>query len=441
MDDRPDFELDAYLVKQGQRGPLCDVRVWLPKQPADDGRMEVQAFGLPFDNELCGSGFSLVNDEEPGFYFEASDILIRSSSTQFGRRVGGTTLEIDHVSRLTIRRNLQGASCQELSSVESATFQLSQVHYAIPSKVWSMDFRGNRGFGHAYTPSSLQVHDPSGGYFVFELDRYWNWVGQDDGDTVVARSTPVLVFNAPSSSPPAPLNALEQSARNAALLLSLAARWRVVVHGFHAYSGGVTQEEWDQPVSRLRAANGLEDSRDFLVHPSYLENFIRSASSRSSGFGEAQRDAVFLAIYSLHPTVKHSVESRFLALFVALEGLARQFGSANGGMHSIIPALLAAYPPGISGLWPILGEQGLPGLKDLRNELAHGRNFSRRVPGSLSVAEDHLQLWIEYLLLSILGGRAYAHGPNWLARHAMEQRDEMESLRIHLSEAGIRSRS
>lgn len=29
MDDRPDFKLDAYLVKQGQRGPLCDVCVWL----------------------------------------------------------------------------------------------------------------------------------------------------------------------------------------------------------------------------------------------------------------------------------------------------------------------------------------------------------------------------------------------------------------------------
>lgn len=65
MDDRPDFKLDAYLVKQGQRGPLCDVRVWLPKQPADDGRMEAQAFGLPVDNELCGSGFSLVGSAKP----------------------------------------------------------------------------------------------------------------------------------------------------------------------------------------------------------------------------------------------------------------------------------------------------------------------------------------------------------------------------------------
>jgi hypothetical protein len=441
MDDRPDFKLDAYLVKQGQRGPLCDVRVWLPKQPADDGRMEVQAFGLPVDNELCGNGFSLVNDEEPGFYFEASDILIRSSSTQFGRRVGGTTLEIDHVERLTIRRNLRGGAYHELLSVESATFQLSQVHYAIPSKVWSMDFRGNRDFGHSYSPPRLLVRDLFGEGLALELDRHWNWVDHDDGDTIVARSTPVLVFHDPSNASPAPLNTLRQSARTAALLLSLAARWRVVVHGFHAYFNGVTHEEWDYPISRVRAANGLEDSRDFLVHPSYLENFIQSASSRISSFGEAKIDAVFLAIYSLHPTVKHSVESRFLALFVALEGLARQFGSANGGMHRIIPALLAAYPPGISGLWPILGEQGLPGLKDLRNELAHGRNFSRRVPGSLSFAEDHLQLWIEYLLLSILDGRAYAHGPDWLARHAMEQRDGMASLRIQLSEAGIRSRS
>lgn len=441
MDDRPDFELDAYLVKQGHRGPLCDVRVWLPKQPADDGRMEVQAFGLPFDNDLCGTGFSLVNDEESGFFFEASDILIRASSTQFGRRVGGTTLIIDHVGRLTIRRNLRGGACHELQPVESADFRLSQLHYAIPSKIWHVDFKGNRGFDHCDPPPRLRTHDSCGGSLVFMLDRYWSWMNRDDGDTVVGRSTPVLVFHDPPNSSPVPLSSLRESARLAALLLSLAARWRVVVHGFHAYSGGVTHEEWDYPLSRLKAAHELENPSGFLVHPSDLENFFQSASSKFSSFGESERDAVSLAIFSLHPTVEHSIESRFLARFGALEGLARQFGRASGGMHLIIPALLAAHPPGISGLWPILGEQGLPGLKDLRNELAHGRNFSRRVSGSLSLADDHLQLWIEYLLLSFLNARAYAHWPNWLARHAMEQRDEMESIRAQLRKAGIRSRS
>lgn len=442
MNDRPDFEIDAYLVKKQQRCSLCDVRVWLPKQPGDDGRIEVQAFGAPFDNNLHGSGFSLVNDEEPGFYFEASDILIRSSTTQLGRRVNSTTLEIDHIGRLKIQQNLKGgACCRELPPVESAAFQLSQMHYAIPSKMWALDFNGNRSFSHANSPRRLQVHDPSGGYSVFELDRHWNWVKRDDGDTVIARSIPVLTFHAPSGSPPTTLNVLKQSARTAALLLSLAARWRIVVHGFHAYSEGIKHQELDYPLSRMRAAGELENSREFLIHPNHLEHFIQSASSRISSFGEAERDAVFLAIFSLHPTTKYSVESRYLALFIALEGLARQFGSANGGMHLVIPALLKAYPPGIPRLWPILGEQGLPGLKDLRNELAHGRNFSRRVPGSLSMAEDHLQLWVEYLLLSILKGRAYAHEPNWLAQHAIEEREEMDSLRVQLSEAGIRSKS
>lgn len=441
MNDRPDFELDAYLVKQGQRSPLCDVRVWLSKQPADDGRMEVQAFGLPPDNDLCGVGFSLVNDEEPGFYFEANDILIRSSTTQPGRRVGGTTLKFGHIGRLTIQRNLQGRAYRELQSVKSAIFQLSQVHYAIPSKIWTMDFEGNRSFSHANSPPRLQIHGSSGGYSVFELDRHWNWVKRDDGDTVVARSTPVLAFHAPSGSCSTPLNVLKQSARTAALLLSLAARWRVVVHGFHACSEDVAHEEWDYPLSRMRAADELENSREFLVHPSCLESFIQSASSRISSFGEAERDAISLSIYSLHPTDQKSIESRYLALCIALEGLARQFGSADRNMHIIVPALLRAYPPGISGLWPILGEQGLPGLKNLRNELAHGRNFSNRVPGSLSLAIDHLQLWIEYFLLSILNGRAYAHESNWLARHVIEQREEMNSIRVQLSHAGITDKS
>lgn len=441
MDDRPDFKVDAYLVKQGQRGPLCDVQVWLPKQPADDGRMEVQAFGLPFDKKVCGTGFSLVNDEDAGFYLEASDVLIRSSSTQFGRRTGGTTLKIDHVGRLTIRRNLEGEDCPELLSVESAEFQLSQLHYAIPSKMWSMDFNGNRGFSHGDAPHRLRMHDASGTSLVFELDRHWNWVSHDDGDTVVARSVPVLVFHDSSNSSLALLNSLRESARTAALLLSLAARWRVVVHGFHAYSGGVMHEEWDYPLSRIRAENELENSRDFLVHPRNLDNFLSTASSQLSSFGVSERDAIFLAIFSIHPTVQHSINSRFLACFTALEGLARQFGRSTGGMHLIIPALLAAFPPRIFGLWPILGEQGLPGLKDLRNELAHGRDFSRSVPGSLSLATDHLQLWIEYLLLSILNGQVYAHESNWFARHAIGQREEMELLRSQLKEAGVKSRA
>lgn len=437
MDDLPDFKLDAYLEKQGQRGPLCDVLVWLPKQPDDNGRMEVRAFELSTDNNVCGAGFSLVNDEESGFHFEVSDIHIRSSTTQLGRRVGGSTLELAHVGRLSIRQNLRGEACSKLQSVDSAEFRLSQLHYAIQTKIWRMDFKGNRGFGKAASPRRLQMQHSSGVTLVFELDRHWNWVDRDDGDTVIARSNPVLVFHNPTNSSPAPLSALRDGARDAALLLSLAARWRVVVHGFHGYSKGVTLEEWEYPLSRLRAATGLEDSREFLVHPSKLEGFIQAASLRLSSFGETEREAVSLAIFSIHPTVEHLMESSFLARCVALEGLARQFGQVSGSMHLIVPALLSAHPPVIFGLWPILGEEGLPGLKDLRNELAHGRNFSRKVSGSLSLAEDHLQLWIESFLLSILNGRAYVHSGNWLARHAMEQREEMESIRQHLREAGI----
>lgn len=126
MDDLPDFKLDAYLEKQGQRGPLCDVLVWLPKQPDDNGRMEVRAFELSTDNNVCGAGFSLVNDEESGFHFEVSDIHIRSSTTQLGRRVGGSTLELAHVGRLSIRQNLRGEACSKLQSVVLVKFFRTQ---------------------------------------------------------------------------------------------------------------------------------------------------------------------------------------------------------------------------------------------------------------------------------------------------------------------------
>lgn len=440
MDEPPDLKLDAYLLKQGQRGPLCDVQVWLPKQPAENGRIQVQAFGLPFDNDLSGAGFSLVNDEMPGFFFEASDVLIRSSSTQFGRRAGGTTLEIEFVGRLIIRRNLRAQGCPELRFVESVEFWLSQLHYAIPKKMWRMHFDGSRSFSHAATPPRLLIHDSSGTSIPLDLDRHWIWVQHDDGDTVVAKSVPVFSFHPPSEFS-ASFASLRESAKVAALLLSLAARWRVLVHGVHAFAGGVSHEEWDYPLSRVRAENGLEGGAGFLVHPRNLADFLSSASLQLGNFGESEREAVYLTIYSIHPTFQHSSESHFLACFVALEGLARQFGQAKGGMHVIIPALLAAYPPRIVGLWPILGERGLPGLKDLRNELAHGRNFSRGAPGSLSVATDHLQLWIEYLLLTILNGRSYAYDRNWLAQHAMKQRSETELLRTQLRDAGVVSKT
>jgi hypothetical protein len=437
MEPKPDHEFDAYLYNEGRQGPLCDVRLWIPNQPSDNARIEVLVPGVVIGSLKGSAGSSLVSSPEAGgLRIEAQQLLIRSANSQYGRKAGGTRLNIVHIGRLLITRIWNQRVSSRPTSATDASFLLSELEYAVPRHGYASNSLGEWTNQHPAPVPCLVAYQRDGRKHRFLLDRHWTWSTDKSAVTVTGTSCPLLKYMCEEGGQATEVEQLSASAKTVSYLLSLAARWRVIVHGMHVSTSDYSHSEWEYPLERLRA-QGLERAEGRLVEEARIEEFVRVASKRLVDLQEPQSAAIHHAIVVMHPTTEQTTESGYLARFVALERIARAFVTAQPRFPAAIDALQKTHPAGISGIWPIIGAPGLPGLYALRNALAHGDDGARQVTGALSAADDHLRLWIEYYILSILGFRTDLHSENWLARHALEQSDEVTEMRKTLSAAGI----
>ena len=69
----------------------------------------------------------------------------------------------------------------------------------------------------------------------------------------------------------------------------------------------------------------------------------------------------------------------------------------------------------------------------LRNEIAHGRTVTR-LSGALSIATDHLQLWLEHTLLALIGFTRLRSNLDWLSAQVSLQSADVATLRRELHE-------
>jgi hypothetical protein len=428
LDEKPDYELDAYLHKGDRRGPLCDVRLWLPKQPSEDGRVEVSAPGVHANQAVPGGLVELIFDDHKNFHFEARQVLVRSAISRLGGRAGGARLTIAHIGYLKIRHGLGLTSMCDRP--ESITFFLSATKFALPQIHFMTDYRGSRTILDASAAPRLVVQHPAGFECEFRLERFWNWTSDREDASALGRSAPVFSVEQVPEHPAASITALSECAEDAALLLSLAARWRVTVHGFAASASEPSSllKAWRDPLARARA-HGLEEGAGRLVAGEHFEAFFTAASKRFAELTPENREGIRHAIVIIHPTSERTIEGAYVAKFFAFEGLVQHFGRRSGTFAQRLQALLTKFPPQISGLWPVIGTPGKPGLYWLRNELAHGGSLRGETSGALVLASDHLQLWIEYTLLAILAPTTTRHRDNWLADQVLEQREEIENFR------------
>ena len=438
MDIEPDYEFDAYLQDTHGRKLLCDVKIWLPTHPSEDARIEAVAMGVEADSVIfSGPLISIVTDkdvEAQGLRFEAKDVFIRRASSLLVRRkAGGTKLLITHIGRLVIESRPAGSPSSPSSDAPKLVqFVLSDISYAIPQPLVEVDYRGNRTV-HSITPTVLRIFQKNGAIFEFEFDRDWSW-RKESRSRISAASFPVLNLLEPEKHSEIASSKLASIADDVCILLSLAARHRVVVHAEVTIQKPVIIKEWRYPLARLRATTE-EEADGSLIDSKDIDDYFSTASKTWCGLNNKQHDAIRLAIFSLHPTSGRTIEAKFIDMFFALENIEKAFGSSNKPhLRDRMEYLFEQYPVFNNRLrlWPLFSSSNDISLYWLRNELAHGGEHRQTMPRALVIASNHLQLWIERLLLSLLGFTYRTHHNERLYSRMLRQQDSIAKIQEEL---------
>lgn len=440
MDTEPDYELDAYLRGADKSDLLCDVKVWLPSDPSSDGRMQVVVMGVDANRAHPQGLVSFVSDEgveAAGLRFEAREVLVRRSQSKGPRKAGGTKLTIAHVGSLRIETGWRAREENDSPKgpPHSLQFVLSELAYGRPQKIPTADFRGNRTVRSGKAKVLRMVHS-AGAVCELELEQNWTWTS--NGDTrISATSTPVLNLLNPTRHIEPKVESLTNMVDDACVLLTLAARHRVVVHTVVSGWDALVIKEWRNPLARIRARTE-EEACGPLISVAEVEGYFLHASAFWSDLEVGKRDAIRLAVFAIHPSTDRTVEGAFLAMFSALEGLAKGWGRNTGTLREKVDALLQRYPVRIGGLWPLFDTEAGVGLYWIRNELAHGRVVGRFAPGALVLADDHLQLWLEHVLLAVMGYTHRLHRDDWLREQVVEQLAQVAEMQGVLRESARR---
>lgn len=439
-DTEPTYQFDGRFVVNERVSPLCSVKLWLPIDCHNDSVIQVVAqdferYPPKTSMNIESSSSRLVSKTrlESGFKIEAENLHIRSQKTKHALKLNNTTITIDHISCLRIRRETPSfaeKSKNSLSRCNTILFRLSDLKYGQPFSAPITNYLGNRKV-KLFDTHTLPMHI-SGRLIHLELQRHWEWRDAKFG-RLIASSSPTLVISNSKKFDWESLEEVQKMGRDACLLLTLAARHLTVMHVMVAATERQHQEEWFNPLKRQRSTTEEEASGP-LIDANELESYFSVASERWLSLTEQQKDSVRLAVYSVNPFEKSSLEGNFLRMFSALDGLAKTWFPHLQKICKKIPALLDKFPTHHVGSWPLTSSKE-DGLDAIRNLIAHGKVIRGEQMEALIVGADHLQVWIERILLSILGFVPRNPPSDWLTRHVIQQVDDLHRLRAALRSA------
>ncbi len=431
---KPTHEFDGRLIIDERINPLCGIKLWLPIDCHEDARVEITGadpavYAALTSEECAASQSSFYSEIDPtlGFEIEAEDLHIREITMTPGMRVNGIKIVIDHIGRLRFKRRLPFNSASKPDSSEVLTklwFCLSDLRYGRPLSLPTVDYLGNR----KVKISRVRVlkMSSSKSNVEMELNTHWKWF-EGEFDRIVAGNYPVLVAQGDGWFTWEQIEEVWQLGRDTCVLLSLAARHLVVTHIMNAGSEARLLEEWAHSLHRQRSTTE-EAGTGPLIDESDLERYFATVSTQWVNLTDSQRDALRLAVFSIHPFVRTTSDGNFLQMFSALEGIAQAWFPHLRKIHKKIEALLATFPPHVFGLWPIT-DPNEDGLDAIRNHLAHGHQLDGLKREALLVGTDHLHVWIERILLAILGFAYDCSERDWLSNHVQNQKKELSRLR------------
>lgn len=447
----PDRGLNAWLMRDGHKLAECDCNIWLPRNACDAGAIELGTFAFFMD---FGGPLELKGASPDGWTVHATGVWISSVSRGHGSEEKSTRsrIVVDHIDSLTVMRNIMTRpDREEVTNDDEPTepghlsFRLTDSRYVFIPEVRTLHSNGSiRVRRHR----SMNLKHPMLG--ALRIDRHHHFSkGNNPHDTYITSQLAIEVRGKIRKN----LESLDnKTARayvdDACLILSLAARHRVLVTGHTRYDHGVLENTYDSPLQSLNpeaSEYGWE-----LIGRSETIQFLNHALARFAQLPEVEQRSIRHALYPLVPTRHPHLEESFVSMFSAFEGLLEPYREKKGIKHTVgtsrawkaiekklrkvinetdisdstfnrslmkarLPELrhiplhavandyLKELKVPVDDLWPAFGSPGESAtLYSIRNSLAHGEPMSDLIK-PLSLAQFHLRILLERIVLALLG--------------------------------------
>jgi hypothetical protein len=445
------YEFDAYLKRDGHPDVLCNVMLWLPRDASEDMRILTFAPGIQDVNLIFFRGplilKSTTNQEHPTFEVIASGVHLKEVYAKaMPQKMSGINIDFLYIAELTIESkysaNRTSVEPKNRETIECLYFQLSDLKYATPEAFVMHDYLGNRKVDIKKIYAVKFIEGFNG---LFRLEKHYSSWHEDGQNKERTSSQRVLVWQGENPVTVDNIPMLLKLADDVALVLSFAARHRVMVLDYKYLTQHSSFQQFRSPLARHRIERE-ETGRDELIPITELEVFMQKAMVSLWNLKDNEKESIRLAIVALHPLSRRSSESDYLMMFAALEGLSKFHKDkvvselektwkgvkdalcgcidnqisishdAKGFLKKNLSALrqgkkledrLKAFfksrNVNIADLLPIFGTGDLPDLYWVRNELAHGQHFSDERFGAFLKAKEHLSLILERIVLCLLG--------------------------------------
>lgn len=431
------YEFDGKLVSANAQTVVIDCRVWPPLVGGDVARIELNVptalMPLPEILNPCH-----INGQLGGMEVWLDDVWYRHmpQDRRPRRRAGFAPIALTHIGklRLTMRFNKQ---CENT--------QLGNLKRRIKFHLTSNAFLAERNWLSALsnTPNSqtdeLYVLDiPQLGCVRFL--REWVFIRSANPDDAIVKSGFCAVVELGDETTQTTEECLSYF-EEALMAISISCRQRIAVLGWEVKYDDRQEHVWKAPLDPTTKYMPYEP-HDYLVDQRGFASLMSSATKELAALDPQLKDIFRHMSAGLAPFINMQVSERFLLMFQALEAcraFAPEFGDAQhqADDKALLLALEAAKQGAVVGvveriegfiktvkkgrlsllqrlewvlmewsvtsddLWPLSGPDNLPGLKQVRDKLAHSGQKAIH-PQGLAVATWHLSVLLERVLLALL---------------------------------------
>jgi hypothetical protein len=436
--DGMSYEFDGKLVSANDQTVVIDCRVWPPLVGGDVARIElsVPIASMPIPEILnpchisgkLGTGIVEVWLDDVWYRQMPQDRRPR-------RRAGLAPIVLTHIGKLRMntRFNKPSVNAQPRSSKMSIKFYLTRNAF-LAEHDW-------------LSALSTTPNDQTDELYVVDIPqlgrvrilREWVFARSGAPDNAVVKSGFCAVVELGDEAAQTTEEYLSHF-EDVLMVISIFCRQRIAVLGWEVKYDDRQEQVWKDPLEPLTTKYLPYEPHAYLVNQRCFATLTSTATEELIELDPKMKDIFKHITLGLAPFINMQTSERFLSMFHALEAcrvlapkvvgdakadvvLKEALKASKQGLDDSIaeridgfiemvekgkPSLkqqlgwvLAEWKIQTGDLWPLSGPDNLPGLKEVRDKLAHSGPKALHTQG-LAVATWHLSILLERVLLTLL---------------------------------------